>query len=374
MSEKQPHCKERVKGKERRRERRTTQHSLGQKLLTTDMEGRALILVLSGLCTLSSCLTREYHYVSSPKTWTEAQRYCREKYTDLATIENMEDMKRLINTVDIGYNGSVWIGLEKGDIMVWQWSLANRDYYGEEGTGFRKWSEGEPDNGMGRVEEECAVMNENGQWHDMPFNFKLSVYCYDDKNNIKVNNNELMTWREAQLYCRKHHTDLPSVKNQRENNVLQNLVLGSGLMWIGLFRDSWKWSDQSDSSFRYWGPNQPINRLGNQNCTAVWEGVWTEHPCMYRIPFVCYGVKKTQQMVRVRLTTKEQNMDLTDPDMHEAILQQIKKDLRENGMSDDVKLRWKEQPDGNIFRKEKKMDLQKKKMKERIPVMTKREL
>lgn len=43
-------------------------------------------------------------------------------------------------------------------------------------------------------------------------------------------------------------------------------------------------------------------------------------------------------------------------------------------MSDDVKLRWKEQPDGNIFRKEKKMDLQKKKMKERIPVMTKREL
>lgn len=79
----------------------------------------------------------------------------------------------------------------------------------------------------------------------------LPISNISDKNNIKVNNNELMTWREAQLYCRKHHTDLPSVKNQRENNVLQNLVLGSGLMWIGLFRDSWKWSDQSDS-FRYW--------------------------------------------------------------------------------------------------------------------------
>jgi hypothetical protein len=117
----------------------------------------------------------------------------------------------------------------------------------------------------------------------------LPISNISDKNNIMVNNNELMTWREAQLYCRKHHTDLPSVKNQIENKVLQNLVLRSGLMWIGLFRDSWKWSDQSDSSFRYWGPNQPINRIGNQNCTAVWEGVWTEHHCMHRIPFVCYG-------------------------------------------------------------------------------------
>uniref|UniRef100_A0A8C7DJ09 C-type lectin domain-containing protein n=1 Tax=Oncorhynchus kisutch TaxID=8019 RepID=A0A8C7DJ09_ONCKI len=219
-----------------------------------------LLVLLSPEC-------RVYHYVSNPKTWTEAQRYCREKYTDMATIENMEDMKRLINTIDSGYNGSVWIGLEKGDIMVWQWSLANRDYYGEEGTGFRKWSEGEPDNGMGRVEEECAAMNENGQWQDMPFTFKLSVYY---KKNIMVNNNKLMTWREAQLYCRKHHADLPSVKNQRENNVLQNLVLGSGLMWIGLFRDSWKWSDQSDSSFRYWGPNQPINLIIQQHTLENW--------------------------------------------------------------------------------------------------------
>ncbi|CAB1345527.1 unnamed protein product, partial [Coregonus sp. 'balchen'] len=87
---------------------------------------------------------------------------------------------RLINTVDRGYNRSVWIGLEKGDTMVWQWSLAERDYYGEEGTGFRKESEGEPDNGKGRVEEECAVMDENGQWRDIPFNFKLSFYCYGE--------------------------------------------------------------------------------------------------------------------------------------------------------------------------------------------------
>jgi hypothetical protein len=34
-------------------------------------------------------------------------------------------------------------------------------------------------------------------------------------------------------------------------------------------------------------------------------------------------VKKTQQMVRVRLTTKDQNMDLTDIVVQKAILQQV---------------------------------------------------
>ncbi|KAJ8007681.1 hypothetical protein DPEC_G00096690 [Dallia pectoralis] len=61
-----------------------------------------------------------------------------------------------------------------------------------------------------------------------------------------------------------------------------------------------------------------------------------------------------QQVVKVKLATKDTNMNLTNPFVQEAILQQLKEK-----MSGNIKLRWKEQPDGNIFHteeKEKKQD------------------
>ena len=70
--------------------------------------------------TISSCLTRQYHYVDEPMTWTEAQTYCREKYTDLATIENMEDMDKILSAVSSSQSDAVWIGLYSN--IEWKWS------------------------------------------------------------------------------------------------------------------------------------------------------------------------------------------------------------------------------------------------------------
>ncbi len=122
--------------------------------------------------------SRQYHFVSENKTWTEAQRYCRQNYTDLATIDNMEEMNRLINTVNGSYNGSAWIG-QYDDVNSWRWSLEDNDFYQEGERDFRNWYH-EPDNSGGK--QLCVYMNYDGKWYDISCDNMLPFVCYDGKD------------------------------------------------------------------------------------------------------------------------------------------------------------------------------------------------
>lgn len=84
------------------------------------------------LCSLSSGVPQHlYVLVSTPKTWHEAQSYCREKCFDLATIDDMGEMETGLEAVEDKYDGAVWIGLWKGKTRRWHWSLADKDFYKE---------------------------------------------------------------------------------------------------------------------------------------------------------------------------------------------------------------------------------------------------
>ncbi|KAK2872519.1 hypothetical protein Q8A67_022416 [Cirrhinus molitorella] len=246
--------------------------------------------------------SHQYHFVNESKTWTEAQRYCRQNYTDLATIDNMEEMNRLINTVNGSYNSSAWIGLYD-DVNSWRWSLEDNNFYQEGERDFRNWYH-EPDNSGGK--ELCVYMNYNGKWYDISCDNMLSFVCYGGRGNetqgyIRINDRK--TWLEARRYCRDYYTDLVNVRNQTENQRI--LETAGGGVWIGLYRNR-IWSNGQKTKYEDWrpaisnSPQQPDTGLydydqwGYLYCTAVSFsnlGRWTDENCLSSMPFICY--KKT---------------------------------------------------------------------------------
>ncbi|XP_065820155.1 uncharacterized protein [Labrus bergylta] len=321
------------------------------------------IIAVSGLCALYTHAGRQYHFVYEAKNMTEALSYCRDKYTDLASIDNMEDVELLNTEADsnrmVSYSHLAWIGLYD-DVESWRWSLSDRSFYKPGESTFRHWSSREPNN-VHSVEH-CGQMYSNGLWNDEPCERLYKPVCSDVTGSnvtfVLINTN--MSWTEAQSYCREHHTDLASVRNLDENQKIKELI--SGLtVWIGFSRETWKWTDGRNSSFRFWkkNPPEPNNNYEKETCVAAYfedSGRWEDWPCHYKRASICYrDASLSQRVVKVRLVKRSSSLDLNDAAVMDAMLKQLKQKLKDQGLKEeDVKLSWRKQADGKVFHKEEK--------------------
>ncbi|XP_041649259.1 macrophage mannose receptor 1, partial [Cheilinus undulatus] len=77
---------------------------------------------------------------------------------------------------------------------------------------------------------------------------------------------ETKSWRDAQNHCRDLSSELVSIHSVEENEEVRNISVSQNV-WIGLFKDPWKWSDGSNTSFRFWKPGDLI--LIKENLTWI---------------------------------------------------------------------------------------------------------
>ncbi len=131
----------------------------------------------------------------------------------------------------------------------------------------------------------------------MKLNLKFKCFAYyifnlylDDGADQYVLVTEEKSWFEAQCYCRQHHKDLVSVRSPAENEEVRSRLQGNQSVqeaWIGLHRDSWKWSDGSWSTFRHWWDLQPDNENNSQACASMHRGSWNDSKCDTKFNILC---------------------------------------------------------------------------------------
>ncbi|XP_066517941.1 macrophage mannose receptor 1-like isoform X1 [Hoplias malabaricus] len=218
----------------------------------------SFMFLFSAVCGASLYPPYKYHFVNENKSWTKAQSYCRQKYTDLATVSNMEEMKNLNTTLKDKTTSSVWIGLNRGNTGRWLWSLGDSDLY-------RNWAVVEPNNKFGQ--EYCVEMyRRDGTWNDNTCDNVFSFLCYDDKLVLV---NMTLTWWGALRYCRENHRDLVSVHSEEVQSWVMKVAQKASTdhVWLGLRHTCrqgfWFWVSGFAICYQNWALG---NGTGGEDC------------------------------------------------------------------------------------------------------------
>ncbi|CDQ91886.1 unnamed protein product [Oncorhynchus mykiss] len=222
---------------------------------------------------------KKYSLVPEKKNWTEAQKYCRQHYTNLAIIRTEEDWKAIQSSLG-DFSGDVWIGLHRsGPTEKWKWS-DGEDFM------FFNWKEGF---GVHAEGHDC-VLSISSHWQPVTCAAQRQYMCQRIRhgNGTTEKVYELMqepkTQQDAVTDCRKiNGGELASICNQKEQEAFDELTPEA--TWIGLKHNNklWEWSNREpfQESEPTWvvGNCQQLN--SDRKCTPK--------DCSNQSAFFCYG-------------------------------------------------------------------------------------
>lgn len=143
-----------------------------------------MYFVISYLFQIETIVTNKYILIAEYKTWSDAQLYCREKHTDLASVRNTTErdaIKSILPKVTGIYR--VWIGLNKS-LGVWRWS-------DQSGFSIKSWETYKENNADGSYQngEFCGeVTFPSGKWNYQGCTTNTHFICYDGEPLTNTSN------------------------------------------------------------------------------------------------------------------------------------------------------------------------------------------
>ncbi|KAK3582967.1 hypothetical protein CHS0354_027082 [Potamilus streckersoni] len=268
-----------------------------------------------------------YKFEKTYKNWHEAESACQTLNSHLASVSSKEEFNFVTAELkDLELSDDIWIGLH--DKIVenkWEWT---------DGTPFlwSKWAPNQPDDWKGL--EDCGGITKysfiNDYFCTIPHMYVcerqavLSGACdlgweQDPNTGICFKfADEKKTWKDSRAACQKAGGDLANIKSPDQQLFIYNKVheiTDSLGIWIGAsdttIENIWEGVDGSALTYTDWGPDEPNNSGGKEDCAAIRiglspkDGRWNDASCSVKYPYVC------QREVSVPTTSPQSKITAT---------------------------------------------------------------
>uniref|UniRef100_A0A8C6S5Z2 C-type lectin domain-containing protein n=1 Tax=Neogobius melanostomus TaxID=47308 RepID=A0A8C6S5Z2_9GOBI len=99
------------------------------------------------------------------------------------------------------------------------------------------------------------------------------------------------SWKDAVAHCRANNSELATIESSAENSEVTSLVasFSNPKAWIGLYREPWRWSDNTPVLFTNW--RSVGDDIRGLHCVAeTADHVWSPTGCDAQLPFFCHTV------------------------------------------------------------------------------------
>lgn len=188
---------------------------------------------------------------------------------------------------------STWLGLVRAvdGQNQWRWDT------GVMLTGTGTWNPGEP-NDSGGAEDCVEATGMTGGWNDLGCGQTRAALCERPTWSLDPATNRayrvfyaLRTHAESIGDCAAIGAHLVTITSAAEQAFVAALVGRDA--WIGAFQGvgegTWFWSTGERFDYTNWGPNQPDDSGGNEDCAQLVgaTGAWNDRNCTARLPAVC---------------------------------------------------------------------------------------